>query len=236
MICDILIRSYYKDFGWLRYALRSIRKYCRGFSKVIVVVPESSRQKLDWMRLAGDVTITCPNYRDDYLGQQVTKVTADLVTDADFVCHIDSDCVFCQPTRPQNLFEAGKPRILMAPYARLDPHVPWKDLVERLLCRPVDYEFMRMPPYTFPRWLYGEFREYIALLHGRRLEDYILDQPSRGFTEFNALSAFAFYRYRDAFQWVDVDDWPPSKQHCRVYWSWGGIDEAVKNQLEDLLA
>ena len=70
MTCDILIRSYYKDFGWLRYALRSIRKYCRGFSKVIVVVPKSSRQKLDWMGLAGDVTITCPNYRDDYLGPE----------------------------------------------------------------------------------------------------------------------------------------------------------------------
>jgi hypothetical protein len=236
MTCDILIRSYYKDFQWLRYALRSIRKYCRGFSRVIVVIPESSRRKLDWMGLAGDLTLTCGDYPDDYLGQQVTKLTADTLTEADFICHIDSDCVFCRPTGPEDLFEAGKPRVLMAPYARLDRHVPWKGLVEKLLRQQVDYEFMRMPPYTFPRWLYAEFRQHISSLHGRSLEHYILDQPPRGFSEFNALTAFAFSRYPAAFHWVDVDAWPSSRQHCRVYWSWGGIDAAVRSELEALLA
>jgi hypothetical protein len=234
--CDIFIRSYYKDFGWLSYALRSVRKYCYGFSKIIVVVPESSRRKLDWLGLAGDVTIICPDYRDDYLGQQITKLTADLISDADFICHIDSDCIFQKQTRPEDLFERRKPRILMAPYARLDHRIPWKVLVESLLCHEVEFEFMRTPPYTFPRWLYSEFRTHILSLHGCSLDDYILKQPPRGFSEFNALGAFAYDRYYSAFHWLDEDLWGPSQQHCKAYWSWGGIDERTKNQLEHNLS
>lgn len=236
MNCDIFIRSYYKDFVWLRYALRSIEKFCKGFSRIIVVVPESSRQRLDWLGLARGEAIICPDYRDDYLGQQVTKLTADAFTSADFICHIDSDCVFRQPTRPQDLLEEGKPRVLMAPYSRLDPHVPWKPLVEGLLLQPVEYEFMRIPPYTFPRWLYQAFREHVALLHGRSLEDYVLNQPPRGFSEFNALSAFAFHYHASTFHWIDENNWPLQKHHCQVHWSWGGMDDKIKEQLEALLA
>jgi hypothetical protein len=233
--CDIFIRSYYKDFQWLRYSLRSIEKYCRGFSKVVVVVPESSRQKLDWLGLAGDLTFTCNDQRDDYLGQQVTKLTADLFSEADFICHVDSDCVFRQPTTPQSLFEKGKPRVLMAPYDRLDSHIPWRGLVEQVLRRPVEYEFMRMPPYTFPRWIYNCLREHVASLHGISLEDLILAQPPRGFSEFNVLGAYAFYHHPEKFHWLDVAAWPSAREHCRTFWSWGGIDETVRQELEQIL-
>lgn len=236
MTCDIFIRSYYKDFQWLRYSLRSIEKYCHGFSKVVLVVPASSRPKLDWMGLAGDLTITCKDQRDDYLGQQVTKLTADLFTDSDFICHVDSDCMFRQLTAPHDLFENGKPRILLAPYERLDSHIPWRGIVERILCRPVEYEFMRMPPYTFPRWIYNCLREHVAALHGRPLEDLVMAQPARGFSEFNVLGAYAYYYHPEEFSWLDVSAWLPAREHCRIFWSWGGIDETVRQELERLLA
>ena len=150
MTCDILIRSYYKDLDWLHYALRSIRRHCRGFSRVVLVVPHSSRERLHWLGLAGDTIWSSPDYRDDYLGQQVSKLSADLYTDAEFVCHIDSDCMFYRDTTPADLFVQGKPRVLMTPYARLDPHVPWKGITEQFLGIPVEFEFMRTPPYVFP--------------------------------------------------------------------------------------
>jgi hypothetical protein len=235
MTCDILIRSYYKDFQWLSYALRSIRRYCRGFSKVVLVVPRASRRKLDWMGLAGDVTITCPDYPDDYLGQQVTKLTADLYAEADYICHIDSDCLFRQNTTPADLLEDGKPRILMTRYTDLDPHVPWKALTERFLGREVEFEFMRTPPYTFPRWIYSAFREHARFRHAMSLEQYIVAQPARGFSEFNALGAYAWHFHRECFQWVEVGRDPAPVEHCRVYWSWGGIDESIRSEMERLL-
>jgi len=233
--CDIVIRSYYKDLGWLAYALRSIRRYCRGFSNVVLIVPRSSRERLDWSGLSGDVTVNCPDYRDDYLGQQVTKLTADTFSDADYICHIDSDCVFTRPTSPDDLFEGGKPVVLMTPYSALDRHVPWRELTERALEREVPWEFMRMPPYTFPRWIYGAFREHLAAVHGRPLEDYVLSQPARGFSEFNALGAFAYLYHRDCFAWRTVDAAPPDSP-CEAFWSWGGVDSATRGRLERLLA
>lgn len=235
MTCDILIRSYYKDFEWLGYALRSVRRYCGGFSKLVLVVPRASRAKLDWLGLADDVTITCPDSRDDYLGQQVTKLTADLYSGADVICHLDSDCVFQRATTPGDLFENGKPRVLMARYSDLDPYVPWKELTEKFLGREVEFEFMRTPPYTFPRWIYGAFREFAIARHGKPLEQYILEQPARGFSEFNALGAYAYYEHRDRFTWVDIGAGAPPVEHCRVFWSWGGIDERIRGEIERLL-
>lgn len=234
MTCDIFIRSYYRDFSWLAYCLEAISRHCRGFRKVVLVVPASSRERLDWLGLKADETLTCPDYRDDYLGQQVTKLHADLLTDADFICHIDSDCIFQRRTRPADLFQDGRPRVLMARYARLDRHVPWKALTERFLGWPVANEFMRTPPYTFPRWLYPALRQHAQAKHGMPLEQYIVSQPPRGFSEFNALSAYAFRRHREHFTWVDVHRQAPPKPVCRVYWSWAGIDAKTRGELEAL--
>jgi Family of unknown function (DUF6492) len=234
MHCDILIRSYYKDLGWLAYALRSIRRHCHGFSKVIVVVPQSSRERLDWLRLNGDVTITCPNYRDDYLGQQVTKLMADTFSEADYICHIDSDCIFQRSTTPEDLLVGRRPAVLMAPYDSLDSHTPWKALTEQLLRREVPMEFMRTPPYTFPRWIYAAFRQHVSALHGTSLEKYVLRQPYRGFSEFNALGAYAYLYHHESFVWRDVGHIHDSP--CRVFWSWGGIDSATRREIEDLLS
>lgn len=236
MKCDLFIRSYYKDFRWLQYSLRSIEKFCKGFSRVVLVVPESSRKKLDWMGLRGDVTITCPDYRDDYLGQQVTKLYADSFSDADFVCHIDSDCIFRRPTAPEDLFEQGKPRVLMTAYTNLDPHVPWKRVIEHFLLRQVEHEYMRTPPYTFPRWIYGALREHAFRLHQVPLDAYILSQLPRRFSEFNALGAYAFYHHHDSFTWLDVPSRLPLSTPCHVFWSWGGINHRVQQQIESLLA
>lgn len=187
------------------------------------------------MRLTGDVTITCPDYKDDYLGQQVTKLMADKLTSSDYICHIDSDCVFSRPTTPQDLFELGKPVILMTPYTSLDPHIPWRQLTEKLLRREVLHDFMRNPPYTFPRWIYATFREFVLSTHALTIEDYILAQPSRGFSEFNALGAYAWHYHRDSFCWRQIAPDACSDGPCRVFWSWGGIDATVEREMQAIL-
>ncbi|HEY0484017.1 MAG TPA: DUF6492 family protein [Kofleriaceae bacterium] len=236
--CDIVIRSYYKDFEWLAYCLRSIERYGRGFRRVIVIVPRSSRAKLDWLGIRADTIVDCEDHRDDYLGQQVTKLTADRYTDAELLCHIDSDCLFRRTTTPDALVVAGRPRVLMAAYRALDPRLAWQAVTERLLGEPVEYEFMRTPPYVFPRWLYAALRGHVEALHRTSIERYILAQPPRGFSEWNALGAFAYRHHRSAFEFVDVgagpsplvDDGP-----LRVFWSWGGIDAAVRAEIEQIL-
>jgi hypothetical protein len=233
--CDILIRSYYRDLGWLSYCLASIKRWCRGFGRVVVVVPESSLAKLRHLGLADEHTVVCADYRDDYLGQQVTKLTADQFSEAELICHVDSDCVFQRLTTPSDLLRHGRPIHLVESYARLSRHVPWQPITERFLARPVEVEFMRRPPYTYPRWIYSELRRFCWSVHGVTLDEYVLSQPPRGFSEFNALGGYAWHHHRDAFDWVDLGQQPGPDPPCRVFWSRAGLDAVTRAEIAGLL-
>lgn len=200
-----------------------------------MVVPQSSLARLRHAGLASDATVLCPDYPDDYLGQQVTKLYADEVTDADFICHVDSDCIFRRPTSPLDLVVDGQPIVLMEEYSRLSRHVPWRSITERFLDRDTPYEFMRQPPYVFPRWLYPELRRFCVATHGLSVAEYVLAQPSRGFSEFNALGGFAWHRYRGAFTWIDLAADPPVDPWCRVFWSRLGVTTDVQAEISLLL-
>ena len=236
-VCDLVIRSYYRDFGWLRQCLASISRWCTDFRRTVVVLPRSSYER--WTHLGVETTgvelVECPDFPDDYLGQQVSKLYADTLTDAELVWHVDADCIFSRATTPAARLRAGRPTTLMERYASLDRHVPWKEITERFLGRETPHEFMRQPPYVFPRWLYGEVRAFCERRHGLTLADYVLAQPPRGFSEFNALSGYAWHFHRDSFDWIDLaaDDVEPL---CRVFWSRTGLSDSVREEIEALLA
>jgi hypothetical protein len=237
MTCDIFIRSYYKDFEWLSYCLASIERYCDGFRSVVVVVPETSRAWLGKLRLpASGVRLEfCRAYRDDYLGQQATKMSADLFTDADFICHVDSDCIFAQRTTPEDLIPCGKPRVLLRANELLGRHRPWQRPTEEFLGWPVAYDFMQQPPFTFPRSLYAQTRSHCDRLHNVDIERYITSRTTRGFSEFNALGAYAYRYCAASFLWVDTSAEGPREAGCRWYWSWGGLTPEIRSEIEAVL-
>jgi hypothetical protein len=234
--CDILVRSYYRDLRWLGYCLASIERWCNGFRDVVVVVPASSLPKLRHLGVAGERVAVCADYRDDYLGQQVTKLYADEYSDADLICHVDSDCVFRRPTTPADLMHNGRPVQLYEPYARLGRHVPWRALTEAFLGFDVPLEFMRRPPYAYPRWLYPRLRDFCAVAHGTTIDTYVLRRPPRGFSEFNALGGYAWRHHRTAFHWVDAGGPGAPDPPCRVFWSRAGLDPPTRAEIARLLA
>jgi hypothetical protein len=235
--CDILIRSYWKDFAWLELCLQSIAQYARGFRSVIVVVPEASRPWLKRFHLAAPrlEVAFCANYRDDYLGQQVTKLLADTYTDAPFICHLDSDCILVRPVAPDELIEDGRPRVVMRPYEQLGRHWPWQRPTEEFLRTAVTHDFMQRPPFVYPRWIYPELRDFARAAHTLELERYILTCPTRGFSEFNVLGAFAKARHAADFVWIDARESDPGEPICRWYWSWGGVGPTVRREVKALL-
>ena len=232
------MRSYWRDLEWLRFCLASIDKYCRGFSGVVVVLPRGSEawwRRCDITPATGTRLEWCADYRDDYLGQQVTKLHADLYTQADFVCHVDSDCVFDRPTWPADLIVDGRPRIQIRATERLGRAYPWKNATEKFLAWPVETDYMQAPPFCYPRWLYSRVRDHSLAQHALELETYVLAQPSRGFSEHNVLGAYAWRYHHEAFRWIDGDTDLEVKRHCRWYWSWGGMDRATRAELSALL-
>jgi hypothetical protein len=233
--CDIFIRSYYKDFPWLVYCLRSIKRYCKGFRRVILVVPESSVERLGRFELPYDELHVCPTYRDDYLGQQVTKLTADLYTDADHICHVDSDCIFRCAVTPEDLLEGDRLRTFMISYDRLPRSVPWRQVTQAFLDRDVEFEFMQRQPQAFPRWVYPALRAHAEARHGSTIEEYVLSRPHRGFSEFNALGAFAYYEHRKRFAWVDLTNGSAAEPLCKAYWSWGGLGPPIVHDIHETI-
>jgi hypothetical protein len=235
LICDLFIRSYWKDLDWLRFCLESIATYCHGFRAVVVVLPESSRAAVQRRAPWRDVRVEwCRDYRDDYLGQQATKLLADLYTDADLICHVDSDCIFQRSTSPRDLMRDGRPRIVRRPNERLGRRHPWRASTEKFLGWPAPYDFMQRPPFLYPRHLYPLVRAHAIAVHGVDIETYLAAQPVRGFSEFNVLGALAWARHRDEFAWVD-DNEITEAPYCRWFWSWGGLDAATRQQIQQIL-
>ncbi|MEV6330533.1 hypothetical protein [Streptomyces sp. NPDC051909] len=219
----------------MRYALAAVEQWCHGFAEVVVVSPRTGSAAVR-RAIGGDVRLTvCPDYRDDYLGQQVTKLYADEFTDADLICHVDSDVVFDRPVSPADLLDAGRPWIVRRAVALLGRHRPWLTPTEEFLGRPVAYDFMQQPPFTYPRALYPEVRALCLERHGIPLSRYVAGRPPRGFSEFNVLGAHAHTAHRTAFAWYEADT-PAVPRLCRWYWSRGGLDGALRRELDGIVS
>jgi hypothetical protein len=234
---DIFIRSYYKDLRWLGWCLKSIEKYAYGFRRTILVMPSSSEPRLLWSGLGKEVTTyLCNDFHDDYLGQQVTKMHADRYTDADFICHVDSDCLFRRPVTPEDLISNGRAVLLAAAYNILKEEMGWRRLSELFMGREVEFDFMRRQPFVYPRWLYSELREYTLRTHEMTLSDYIVSRPRRGFSEYNAMGSYAYYHRREDFVWVYNDCARRDESLCRWFWSWNGISAEDQREINAILA
>lgn len=231
----IFIRSYAKDFPWLQYCLRSIQKYSTGFSEVIVAVPEQDVPLLK--DLTAETVIGVHDVQPGYLGQQISKLTADHHTQADFILHFDSDCVFTKPVTPAALMVNGYARWLYTPWEELDAQAKrtWYGVMAKCLLESPPYEFMRKACIIAPRWAYAAFRGFIQATHGMSMEDYVLQQPSNQFSEFNCLGFYLWLHHRNEIEWHDTRAGLPDYGEIQ-HWSWSGISPNIRKQLEGATA
>lgn len=252
LTCDIFIKTYPPDWSWFTYCHTSCLKFATGFRKIYVVAgaPIHDGMQLkkpvgvgtNWIETPTDIDFRMeyglgnPN-QDLYLSQQIFKLYADTLTDAEFICHIDSDTIFTRPVTPETYFTDDKINWMMTPYSMVE--TPWKPITEKFLGRPVEFEFMRRAPVMLPRWIYPALREFCVKKHGRTLEQYVMEQPHRAYSEYNALGAFAYYFHNDKFNWINTaevpeKDWPIlTVRQCK---SWDGLTPAIVAEFDSILA
>jgi len=237
MTIDLFIRSYYRDFEWLKYCLQSVRQYCTGFQKVVIVVPKADEGRLRVLGICDDVEVRfCERLKDDYFGQQVTKLDADRYCSADFICHVDSDCLFRVPLNADTLFGNYKPTWVISPYAILPNARGWQSASERFMGRHVEFDFMRRQPIVISRELYSELRKYCLKAFNSSLAEYALSNGADGFSEYNALGAFAYYECNSDFAWSVRNDESVDESICRWFWSWSGVTEEVEQEIIRILS
>ena len=236
MKCSIFIRSYAKDLPWLGYCLRSIHKFAIGFSEIVIAVPENERHL--FRHLTAEKLVSVHDGQPGYLCQQADKMHADTHCMCSYILHFDADMIFTAPVTPEFFFHDGNPIWLITPWSALsgDEKKAWMHVLVKALREFPPYEFMRKCAVMVPSWLYGEFRAHMEKLHGVPLTSYIMNQPGHEFSEYNSLGFYAWLHHRDKFHWHDttidgVPSWP-----FRQFWSWGGLTQEIRNEIEVALA
>lgn len=220
-IIDIFIRTYFRDFRWLELSLLSIAKFVKGFRRIVIVMPSSSLDRLRGSELTSAkhvIVHTCQEYPDDYIGQQVTKLSADLYTDAPLIAHIDSDSIFHAPCAlPTLLTACGRPTIRALWKSRRPASDGWRRCVVDFHGEPLPFDALVPLPILYPSHLYRDLRSECLDRHGLVLDQWVLSRRIDAISEFSLMAGQAWFKRRDDFCWVAADHlkgWP-----CCSYWS-----------------
>lgn len=228
---DVVIRSYFRDFRWLRLAFASLYAFAREYRQVVLILPESSLDRWAASMVPEGLSVrlvSCPDFADDYLGQQVSKLYADCVSDADYILHLDSDCVFVRPVACwRDLFYEGKPIHIYRELGIRPAIDGWRNSVRNILGINTEKEFMVTMPAIYPREIYSELRRFVSTLHGQELRDLVLAQRSDQFSEFSVLGAYAFKHMHEQFAWVEAGDEALGRWPCLQFWSRGCVPSDV---------
>lgn len=234
MTTDIIIKSYRGDFPWLPYCLRSIQKFATGFRDIVIIIPETD--SLDHLTVERVVKVREPE-GDGYMAQQVVKLHADTYTDADFILHIDSDCLFTRPSTPEDFLVDGKADWWITPMANASENAraAWIGPMRKCVGLEPEFEYMRRNTMMVPRQAYGLFRDFIHEKHGVSTEHYVMNQNGRQFSEYNSLGFFLHTHHPDMVHWRNTEDGFPQPRE-RQFWSWGGLTPEVKAEINEILS
>lgn len=240
---EFLILSYYRDFPWLRYCLRSIEKFARGFGVTVVVPRGQVRPVLDGFEEMPSIQLKQlkEDTEPEGLGQlfsQVNKCSADVFVspDTEFVFFIDSDCLITHPLTPEMFFRDGKPVMPYNTYEHLVKHncgsMIWQEVIKKNLGFYPKCEFLRQMPLVYPRALFPALRRFVEARHNMRFADYVFSTGKnswpQNFCESNDLGAYAWERMHDSYYWLNLDE-GNTINHPRVtqFWSHGGFDHPI---------
>lgn len=237
--CRILIVTYRKDFVWLNYCIRSIHKFCSGFSGVTVAIPRIDKD-LYWDQIGIRKGVKVYLY-DEVPGKGMIQheeriCTADEICPNDqFILHVDADCIFQEPVTPADYIVDGKPVWVVRSYESLldvntgkysDCH-QWKKVTEVNIGEEPEMYTMCRHPTCITRDLYKPFREHVERVQKMPFRDYVLSCKStfpQTWAEFPNMGAWAWKYMHDKFYWVDVIKHGAPKDKLKSYWSHAGVD------------
>lgn len=209
-IVRIMIVTYAKDIPFLRYCLASIKKYASGFSGVTLVIPSHERDLFGWVK---GVTV---EYFDEPPGKgmvahmlQICK--ADVwCPDAEFVLHMDADCMFFRPVTPAAFVKDYRCLSYREHYSKISNQHrhTWATCVEHATGIRPEYDYMVRHPQIHPTGVYRTTREMVEGWTEKPFAEFVLagqNQFPQQFCEFNTLSTIGRHLYACCYNYVDYN-------------------------------
>ena len=229
---SIYIRTYKRDIAWLDFCLQSIHRNLKGWDEIVVGVPVGQERHLRY--LEGERKVSCPRFKEDYVGQQVAKLQAHRHVRGEYVLFVDSDVVFLPGADVRDFLDDGKPVIGMVRYEAIarrgEAAVKWQAAVEALFGEKPEWEYMRSHGARLYR------TDTLRALEARfpDLEAYARGVPKRLFSEFNLLGYFAEKTEADRYRFVDADAEALPTPRSRQFWTVDGLTPATLAELAAL--
>lgn len=218
MKVEILVVTFSRDFPYLPWLFRSIAKFCKGFVvRVLVPTPDYAQADAFIQRYLLDKGIEASVQSYDewpnlgFLHHMAQIMRADeWCPAADFIAHMDADCIFTAPVTPETYIKDGKPYMRYEYFSKLGSRHPgaaaWQAPTQACLPFLVTKETMRCHPGVFHRGLYAEARRQMEIKTKESWEDYIKKQRNefpQTFCEFNTLGNVALHCFPDKYEAVE---------------------------------
>lgn len=256
---EVLIVTYWKDFPWLEYTLRSMKRFFSGFQGVTVAIPSKDRDAYEPLREQFQESLNLRTHTYDevpgkgMLQHMVKMAEAEkfLPPSTKYVLHTDADGIFKMPTTPEHYFWRDKPYYLIRSWSSLgvpDPRHPiskavsdcgqWKPATDTQLGWNTEWYTMCMNTQILPIDFYQPYRDHVAGVHCRPFEDHILagrNEFPQTSMDWTAMGAWAHEFMHDRFTWFDVekDEYPVDRK--KAFWSHGGITPEIRAEIEEMI-
>lgn len=232
-LTDIFYVTYRHDLEWFQWSLHTVKKNLTGYRKIVAVAPEIDRELFE--RIEGVEWHFIPDWPGKgYLWQQWVKIQAWKYTDAELICHIDSDVMVAAPLELTALMDGELPCWMWQYYSELPKNVPWQPITEKATGLRIAKEYMRAFPFIIDRATHQEVEEFLVERHAQSLM-YMISN-SGGFSEFNAMGAIAEAHHPERYSWFNTGrggSWPDSFKKVRQHWSHEDWQEAEQDLVKE---
>lgn len=242
---DIFIKTYYKDFKWLEYCIKSIKKFCKGFRDVVIVsdddgnkIPENIKNIMP-LKIFYEKVPTNIDFMDKvgYNWQQYIKLNWIKYTDADVVFIFDSDYMITHDITPNDFKINDKYYWIYRMWNTAGDAQCWKESTDKILGLNTINESMAAPCSVFTRNTTNKFHEFINNKY--KTNDFwemITKEKIDKFSEFNIYGNYIFHLFDEDYEKVMLDESKHLPNHRIIQsWSWGGLNEKEKKKREEIL-
>lgn len=222
----LFTRSYNKDFEWLSYSIKSMKKNLLGIDHKVLVVPKDHIPSQDIIDFYDNIHYVTELHNEGYIAQQLDKIRAYEFTDSEYILFSDSDCIYYKPFNPViDRFLDGKILLPVTPYSDLSGQVLiWKTITKKIFGKEPTLEYMRMFPILHHRSVCESVMP-LVLQYTSTLKDWHL-------SEFNAMGFQADLYYPNLYHFKLADY--KAMNAAKQYWSWGGINDTIQKELNTI--
>jgi glycosyltransferase involved in cell wall biosynthesis len=225
MKVSIYIRTYKRDVEWLDFCLQSIEKNLKGWSEIVVGIPDGQEPHLRYLKNVKIVTE--PYFKEDYIGQQISKLLSYRHTSGDYTLIVDSDLIFLPGANVSDYLDGDLPIIGIKSFSTSEKFIPTFNKL-----------FKKSPTFSYMQGHGARLYKRSTLeSFGRHFPDIEIfgkKLSRREFSEFEFLGFFIHLNEPQNYRLLDLDKDSSPTYHTRQFWNVDGLTKEILTELNQL--